>query len=187
MNDRRPLRLAAFGVVALALVALGADEKKTQTISARGLTFQAPASWKSSPPSNTMRLAQFKVDPAEGDKGSAELVVFVFPGGAGSVEANLDRWQQQFQDENGRPPKITTEKRKGKNVDVIFVETAGRYVAAVTPGSREKNDKPNYRLLGAIVQTPGAAYYLKMVGPDKTMTKAKPAFDDLIKSIEVEK
>ena len=187
MWNRRSSRPAALGVVALALAALGADDEKPQTIAARGLTFQAPAAWKSSRPTSQMRLAQLKVDPVAGDKDPAELVVFAFPGGAGSVDANIQRWQQQFQDDSGRPPRITTEKRRGKNVDVTFAEAAGRYVAAVQPGSPEKFDKPNYRLLGAIVQTPEVAYFLKMVGPDKTMTKAKPAFDELIKSIEVEK
>ena len=70
---------------------------------------------------------------------------------------------------------------------MTFAETAGRYVAAVTPGSPEKNDKPDWRLLGAIVQTADTGYYFKMVGPEKTMKAAKPAFEAMIKSIAVAK
>jgi hypothetical protein len=169
----------------LLLGAMGADQK-TQTIKARGLSFQAPADWKASEPQSKMRAAELKAGPVEGDKEPAELVVFVFPGAAGTVQANIDRWQSQFEDENGQPPKVTSEKRKGKNVAATFVEIAGRYVAPIRPGSPEKFNKPGFRLLGAIVETPEASYFLKMVGPDKTMKANKQAFDDLIKSLAVE-
>lgn len=178
-------RTALFGAMLLAAAALAADEP-TQTVRARGLTFQAPAAWKSSQPRSAMRAAELTVKPVQGDTDPAELVVFAFPGSAGSVADNIKRWESQFQDASGKAPRASTEKRKGKNVEVTFVELAGRYVAAVTPGGAERHDKPNYRLLGAIVETPQVAYFLKMVGPDKTMKAARPAFDELIKSISVE-
>jgi hypothetical protein len=185
MKTRTRVRLASIGVMLTSLLALGFDTP-TQKISARGLSFQAPAAWKSTPPASSMRLAQLAIEPAKGDKDPAELQVFAFPGGAGSVDANVKRWQSQFVDKDGNPPTVTKEKRKGKNVDVTFVEVAGRYVAAVSPGSDQKLDKPEYSLLGAIVETPAVAYFLKLVGPDKTVKEAKPAFDDLIASITVE-
>jgi hypothetical protein len=175
----------ALGVLAVVASAFGADAP-TKTIEAGGIKFEVPETWKSSPPASQMRLAQLAVGPAKGDSEPAELVIFAFPGGAGSVEANLERWQQQFLDKEGNPPKITTEKRKGANVDVTYAECSGRYVAAMQPGSPKKYDKPNYRLLGAIVQTPQVGYFLKMVGPDATMKEAKPAFDGLIRSIKVD-
>ena len=175
-------RLAA---VTLALLAMGADEP-TRSVKVQGVAFEVPKSWKSSPSGSPMRLTQFKVDPVEGDTEPAELVLFAFRGGGGTVKANLDRWRAQFQGEDGKPPEIVTETRKGKNADVTFAEAAGRYVAAVTPGSPERHDRPGFRLLGAIVQSPDTGYYFKMVGPDKTMTAAKPAFDAMIKSISIE-
>src|SRR5947208_1797542 len=97
------------GLLAMALILVGADAPK-QTIEARGLSFQAPASWKSSPPTSQMRLAQLKVDPLEGDDYAAEVVVTAFPGGAGSVDANLKRWQLMFKDKDGNPPRIESKK-----------------------------------------------------------------------------
>jgi hypothetical protein len=76
---------------------------------------------------------------------------------------------------------------KGKNVDVTRVETSGRYVAPEFPGSSRTLDKPNFRLLGAIVLTDTTGYFLKMVGPEKTMMAARPAFDVLIGSIQTER
>ena len=106
--------------------------------------------------------------------------------GAGGVEANIKRWQSQFRDESGSPPKVETKTVKGKNVDVVRVETSGRYVAPEFPGSPKTLDKPNFRLLGAIVVTDSASYFLKMVGPEKTMVGARPAFDELVRSIEAQ-
>ena len=184
MTVTNRVRGLALGAIAAAVAALGADAP-TQTIDAGGLTFQAPGSWKSARPSSAMRRAQLTIPATAGDAEAAELVVFAFPGGAGSVQANVARWQQQFEDKDGNPPKITRETRKGQNVDVTVVECSGRYVAAVQPGSPQRFDKPDYRLLAAIVQTPEVAYFLKAVGPDKTIGQAKPAFDDLCRSITV--
>lgn len=183
MTIRRFLPLAA---VTLVLSLTGADDA-TQKISARGITFEVPKDWKSGKPSSSMRLAQLKVGPEKGDDDAAELVLFAFAGGGGSVEANLARWKGQFEGKDGKAPEITTDKRKGKNVDVTFAETSGRYVAAMTPGSPAKNDKPNWQLLGAIVQSGDTGYYFKMVGPEKTMKAAKPAFEAMIKTIAVAK
>src|SRR4029079_15721627 len=114
-----------------------------------------------------MRRAQLKVDPVEGDPEPAELVVFAFPGGAGTVEANVSRWQGQFKDKDGNLPKIESKTIKGKNVEVIRVETGGNFVAPEFPGSPKLMNKPDCHLLGAIVQTPRTAYFFKMIGPDQ--------------------
>src|SRR3954471_9894657 len=98
-NERCPGAACGSGLLAIALLLVGANGPK-RTIEARGLSFQAPGSWKSSPPTSPMRLAVLKVEPVEGDDFPAELVVFRFPGGAGTVEANVKRWQDQFKDQD---------------------------------------------------------------------------------------
>ena len=60
-------------------------------------------------------------------------MVYAFPGGAGTVDANVKRWQSQFRDADGNPPKIESKTVKGKNVEVTRVETAGHYKSS-TPG-----------------------------------------------------
>ena len=183
-NAVRRSAMPVWGLLPLVLLVVGADGPK-QTIEARGLSFQAPASWKSSPPSSQMRLAQLKVDPIEGDDYPAEMVVTAFPGGAGSVEANLQRWQRMFKDKDGSAPRIESKTVKGKNVDVIRAETAGHY----TPPQfgRPEPERADARLLGAIIMTEDVGYYIRMVGPNKTMTKLRPDFDELLTTIRVGK
>ena len=173
--------LASFAVL---VVNVGADDPK-KSVDAGGLTFQAPESWKAIPTRSTMRRAQLQVEPVSGDDYPALLVVYAFPGGAGSVDANLKRWQGQFKNADGNPPKIESKIIKGKNTDVTRVETAGHYKPSSFPGVAQEPERDNARMFVAIVTTDKAGYFLKMVGPDKTMNSIRSTFDGLISSIEV--
>jgi len=187
MNRLGVFRRATFAgalVLAFSAIVMGADEPK-QTIDAKGLKFEAPAAWKSSTPSTAMRQAQLKVEPIEGDDYDAELVVFKFADGAGTVEANLERWQKMFKDEDGNNPKIESKKVKGKNVEVTRAETSGHYYPSQRAGTKEP-DRPGARLLGAIVMGDSASYYIRMIGPDKTMKKLRDDFDAMLKTIELD-
>jgi hypothetical protein len=175
-------RIAAVAVMTASVLVLAGADEPLQTIKADELTFKVPSSWKSERPKSAMRKAQLKVAPVKGDTEPAELVVTSFGGGGGGVEANVARWESQF--EGGAKAKV--EKKKGTNIEVTRVEISGHFVAPVTPGSPEKLDKPEYRLLGAIVITPKAGYFFKMVGPDKTMQASREGFDALIASITKE-
>jgi hypothetical protein len=185
LSDVRRGFLPAFGVLATAVLLMGADEAK-QTVDAKGLTFEAPKSWKSSTPSGAMRRAQLKVEPIEGDDYPAELIVFAIEGGGGTVEANLTRWQKTFKDEDGNPPKIESKKVQAKNVEVTRAETSGHYYPTAFPGAPKQPDRPGARLLGVIVTGKKTNYYIRMVGPDKTMKKLTTDFDDMVKTMKLE-
>ena len=174
------LVVAFFGVAAAA-------EDNVQSVKVDELTFKTPASWKKETPKSPMRKAQIVIPAVKGDDEPAELLVFIFPGGAGGLEANIDRWEKQFVDADKRTPKAKIEKKKGINVDVTRVEISGRFVASVMPGAPGKNDKPNYRLLGAVVETKDAGYFLKLTGPEKTVADSTKAFDSLIESMKLDK
>jgi hypothetical protein len=160
------------------------DDTKTQDVDAGGLTFQAPAAWKQSPPQSSMRRAQFKIEPGKGDSDSAELVVFGFPGGAGTVDANVARWQEMFRDKDGNPPKVDVKTVKGKNLDVNRVEIFGHYFPAQFPGQAKQPDKENYRLLGGIAITEKTGYFFRLVGPDKTVTAVRDDFDKMLTTMK---
>ena len=175
----------ALAVVAVALTA--ADDPKTQTIEARGLKIQAPSTWKKVTPASQMRAAQLRVEPTNGDAYPADLVVFVFPGGGGGVEQTLERWRKLFKDADGQAPKIETKKIQAKGGEVTRAETSGDYQPSSGPGFPADPARANARLLGAILLTDDAGYFIRMVGPDKTMKGLAPQFDEMIKSLELAK
>ena len=74
-----------------------------------------------------------------------------------------------------------------KSGEVTRAETSGHYYPSKFPGLPAEPDRAGARLLGAILLTDDAGYFIRMVGPDKTMKKLAPEFDAMVKSLEVAK
>ena len=60
--SRLPVLTASF--LMIAAVGLSADDA-TQSVTVDNLSFKTPAAWKKVAPSNAMRKAQFRVEPAK--------------------------------------------------------------------------------------------------------------------------
>jgi hypothetical protein len=187
LSRRLPAALGGLLLLFAAAPPVPADDAKTQTVDAGGMTFEAPASWKSTPPESSMRRAQLEITPAKGDEDPSRLIVFAFPGGAGTVDANIERWQRMFRDKDGNPPKVDVKTVKTKSGDATRVEIAGHYYPATFPGQKKEPDRENHRLLGGIVIGDDASYFLRLVGPEKTVSEARPDFDKMLASIKVGK
>ncbi|MDZ4684716.1 MAG: SMP-30/gluconolactonase/LRE family protein [Planctomycetaceae bacterium] len=151
-----------------------ADEVKE--IKVEGVTLKAPTSWKQEPPANKLRLAQFKIGPAEGDPEPAELVVSFFRGDGGGVDPNLKRWTDQFAPD-GRKEKLA--QGTAPQGPYYISDLTGTYLK--TEGGPfaggKKTPMPNFRSLSVIVQVPDEGnYFLRMTGPAKTVNAAAEAF-----------
>lgn len=146
------------------------------------VTFKVPAKWEAQQPSSSMRQAQLS---APGSAGAAELIVFFFGAqGAGTAQANIDRWIGQFANPDGSAvsdAKQTSSKVAG--FDVTKVEVVGQYAGAMSAAGQQQDPKSGQRLIGAIVNTEGGPYYFKFIGPSATVTEHGAAFDELIASI----
>jgi hypothetical protein len=146
------------------------------------LAWSTPAGWVEETPSSGMRKAQYRVPGAAGD---GELVVFQFaPGQGGDVRANAERWASQFTDAQGKPATealVTREIAVG-GIPVLLVEVSGTYDGgmAMVGAGRTLDD---YRLLGAIAQTPTGNWFFKLTGPAATIEAQRPAFEALVESL----
>lgn len=144
-----------------------------------------PTAWRSIPPSSAMRQAQWELPGADGAE-PGELVVYHFgAGGAGNVEANLERWYTQFAQPDGRPTRelAKTEAREVEGMTVTLVEVGGRYVAETSPGSGERVDHAGWQMIAAIVEAPDGAYYFKAVGPAATIARWREALVEMVGSL----
>ncbi len=177
MLFRRVGLCGAFAVAMawqLSLSAVSAAEK-TEDVKIKGITLAVPAGWKQEEPSNRLRLAQFKVNPAEGDKEPAELVISSFDGGGGGVAPNLQRWINQFE-ADGRKSKTTVgESAQGK---YYVSDLTGTYKKPDGPPVAGKTKPvPGSRSLGVILEAADKnVYFLKLTGPEKTVTAAAEGF-----------
>ena len=153
-------------------VAVAQDkEKATQVVEVKDIKLAVPKAWKQEKPSNSFRVAQFKIDAAEGDKDGAELVITQFGGGGGGVDDNVKRWINQFE---AKDRKVKVTKGKSTQGEYIVVDATGTYLKPDGPPMAGKT-KPTSgsRVLNImlIVEDKGS-YFLKLAGPEKTVAGA---------------
>jgi hypothetical protein len=135
---------------------------------APALVWKMPPTWQEAPSPNAMRLATYHAP------GGVEVAVSRAGGG---TEANIQRWIAQFDD-------VGHDARAEKTVHglhVVTVDVAGTYDgggmgAAATP-------KPDWALVGAIVESRSPSYFFKMTGPVAAVHAARPVFDRFLESI----
>jgi hypothetical protein len=131
------------------------------------LAWTPPAGWETQP-GQPMRAASFKIKGAAGD---ADCGVFLLPGAAGGVAANINRWRRQMEmeplDESALAKLPTTEiaGQQGK-----LVELSGSY-----KGMSDKAQAGS-ELLGVICEVAGDSLFVKLTGPKATVQQARPAF-----------
>ena len=111
--------------------------------------------------------------------------MYYFGAGAGSIDANIDRWMGQIQQPDGSPTKDKARRstRTVNGLHATLVEAEGTYVAEMRPGSTDRYNKPGFRLRAAVVETPRGPYYIKMTGPAKTMAAADAAYTAFVGSL----
>jgi hypothetical protein len=151
------------------------------------LRFKAPDGWVTEKPSSAMRVAQYKLPKAEGDNEDASLVLYYFGASqGGSAQANIDRWISQIQQADGSSSKdkAKTETITVNGLKVTTVDDGGTYTAEMSPGSGTTHNDANYRLRAAVIETPKGNYFLKLVGPAKTVGRWEQAYADYLKSCE---
>jgi hypothetical protein len=76
-----------------------------------------------------------------------------------------------------------TGNRTINGLEVSSVDVSGTYVAEVRPGASEHFNKPDFRLLAAVVETPRGPYYVKLTGPSRTVAAAVPAYEAFLGSL----
>lgn len=143
------------------------------------LRWQAPEGWKPVKPASQMRLAEYHVAPAQGGEPATMTVFYFGKGGGGSIQANIDRWIGQFQSVEGKPEQST---RTVNGMKVHLVAVAGTYKVGAAMGGGQA--APNWRMRGAIVESPAGNFFFKMTGPQKTMDAQAKAFDAFVDSFK---
>lgn len=151
-------------------------EAKTEQVKIADITLAIPAEWKQEPPSNKLRLAQFKVDPVKGDKEPAELVVSSFGGGGGGIDPNLARWIGEFASEGRKVKLVKGESEQGPYYLGDLTGTFNKRAGGPFAGGKT-TPVPGSRVLGIILLVPDKdIYFLKLVGPEKTVTAVEQEF-----------
>lgn len=173
-----PLVVAIVCVVSL--VSIAASQQSS-------LKFKVPAGWVEEERTSSMRVAQYRLPKAVGDTEDASLVLYYFgQGQGGSTAANIERLVGQMKQEDGSASKdkAKEEQLEANGLKVATVDIAGTYVAETAPGSGSFHNKPGYRLRAAVVETRKGSYFVKLVGPEKTVMHWNDSFMSYLRSFE---
>ena len=122
-----------------------------------------------------MRLTQFRVPAAQGDREDAELIVFNFGDGGGGVEANIRRWIDQFQPAGRKVRTVSGNSTQGK---YYLADVSGTYNRPDGPPflrrTKPVSDFRSYSVI-LLVENKGV-YFLKLIGPRKTVSDSITQF-----------
>lgn len=153
---------------------------------AANLKYTAPATWEKQPVRSNLRADQYKLPRVEGDAEDGELAVFT-AGIGGGPEANIERWKGQFTTPDGQPippEAFVREEFEANGLKITLVDIAGRFNAgAMAMAGSAAGPKDNYRMLGAIVETPDGPWFFKATGPSATMGAHRAEFVEFLKSM----
>jgi hypothetical protein len=154
----------------------------SRTIDVGGnLKLEAPEAWVPTQPASSMLQNEFVVSAVEGDSTDGRVTVM---SAGGSVEANIDRWIGQFSQPDGSSTadKAKTEKLDLAGREVHLVDISGTY--ADSQGMMGPVvERPDYRMLSAIIVAPEATYFVKFYGPRKTVDSQAAAFRKMIEDL----
>lgn len=186
MKQTRLLQIFSAAAVTAILFAINAGAQDTKKDDAAGdtllageFTFKYGKPWERMEVKSSMRAGQLKYD-HEGDLQDPEVVFYYFgPGQGGGIKANMDRWIGQFEGEAKSEQK--TIEQGGRKIH--FLEAKGTYLeSSGGPFAGKKTARPDYMLLGAILESPEGAVFLKLFGEEKAVEKLKEDFKKLATS-----
>ncbi len=170
---------ALFLAICLATAAFAEDAAKFPV---GAFSFTRPDGWKSIQPTSPMRKAQLQIPGKNGSKPADVTFFFFGEGNGGGVEPNVQRWLGQIA---GKPDSNKIEAQEFDGVKVTLVSAEGTLKAAPMAGIPE--ELPDAALLGAIVEHPEGAVFIKMTGPAALVKESREKFLGLIKSATAKK
>jgi hypothetical protein len=168
-------------------VANTVSTSQNSTQSSGELKFKVPEGWVTEKPSSSMRVGQYRLPKVEGDADDASLVLYFFgTGQGGNVSDNIDRWINQIEQPDGHPSKdkAKVESLTVNGMKVTTVDVSGTYTAQMSPGSDARHNESNQRLRAAVIETPKGNYFVKLIGPEKTITRWDQSFMEYVRSFE---
>jgi len=181
--------ISLVGAIALSVASCNNDKIEVYNIPKEGITVAMqrgsegitpapgnPAQWTkpegwSEQPLSEMRLGSFKVSGSNAD--SADVSVIAFPGEAGGLISNINRWRGQLQ----LPP--LDEEQLSQNIQRTEVENVPTYL--VDFQTAESAAKPS-RILGAVLQTADRTWFVKMTGTPGFIESQREKFLAFVKS-----
>ncbi len=156
-------------------------QEKTGKVMAGAFIFKYAKPWVEKPSSSSMRAGELTYKFEESKALDNVHVVFYYfgQGQGGDTGDNIKRWIGQFQGQ----PKSESEVVEINGTKVTFLTASGTYMeSSGGPFAGKKTARPNYVLLGAVVESSQGSVFVKLFGPEKSVEEVKKPFRELVRS-----
>lgn len=139
-----------------------------------GITLTIPAGWEEHAPPNDIIQAEYRItNPA----GSIRVTM---SSAGGSQEANIQRWRGQFT-RGPEDPEPQQETVSIDGEDAILVELVGTFRDGFGGGGEQRN----HCMLGAVIPTGPANFFVKMTGPRAAVIEHRDEFRTLVSTAKL--
>jgi hypothetical protein len=179
------LGLALGQLLAMPAAVVRADEPaegKRVSLDAATVEMVAPAEWKEVEKKSRILDYEFEL---RGPEDQVARVTMMLSGG--SLQANIDRWVDQF--EGAKADAAQIEKRDIGGREVHFVQLSGTFKESMGGGPFAPGrvvSRPNYRMLGVIIAgRQQNAIFIKITGPDALVQKMVEPTQRMVESMQV--
>ncbi len=163
-----------------------ADARKIELAEGK-LLLTAPEGWVRNEPKFKMIEHEFAVPASKGDDENGRITVM---GAGGDIDANIQRWINQFDQPDGSETKnlVPEAKRTTKvgDLEIQHVDLLGNYsdMRPFDPTAKPVV-KEKYRMIAAIVVAPKLGnYFFKFTGPRQTVTDHAKEFWKMVDGLQ---
>jgi hypothetical protein len=122
-------------------------------------------------------LAEFYLPKADGDERDGRLTVST---AGGDIEMNIERWRSQF---GGKPKDESRRTIEASGLEITLVDLAGDFQDQRGPFA-PATTQPDSRMLAAIIPLDGELFFIKAVGPEKTIEAQEEEFVAFVESVK---
>ena len=125
-----------------------------------------------------MTVQIYALPKAQGDPEDADLAVSHFPEMKNiPLAKQIERWCGQFEQPDGRPTREVVKQwtLERANNPTTVIDISGRYRPSSLMGPAAP-PRQRYRMLAAEIRTDAGPWYVKLVGPEKTVSHWEEAF-----------
>ena len=136
--------------------------------------WKAPATWETQPLSNLINKGYYRLPEISGSQ--PELTISAYPGAAGGLTANVNRWRRQI----GMPELEAAELEK----EIGSIEVGGQTLRVCELVGNRPDGTATF-VLGAVLSLPEETWFFKMTGQAPALEAARTIFRDFINSLEI--
>lgn len=149
------------------------------------LEFDVPSKWIAETPATTARAGEWRITPWRGRAGI--IVAFYFgPGKGGAAKDNIQDWIGTMFNAEGHPAAAEVKNREKNGAKISQVVVFGTYSEPVPIAGMPPVSRPDYGLVGTVVESSQGNVYWRFTGPEPLITANLALFNRMIDSVKVQ-